>query len=174
MSIFVTGFGAFGNHEENPSSVLARSCGEQFCILPVSWVKVEEFLASGTLDKFDSWLMIGVHGSATKFHLETRAKNWIGTHPDIDGIVHGPAQIDPRAPFQLSSTIWKTDLHHIETDYQHPTIDAGDYLCNYTLFRGLQTFPEKKMGFLHIPTFERMSERIQTTELVRIIRELKN
>ena len=174
MTLYLTGFGAFGPHEENPTTVLAKAAGEPYTVLPVTFQAVEDFLTSGTVDPYDAWLMLGVHGSAEKFHLETRAQNHIGPHPDVDGIIQGPAPIDPRAPYQLSSTIWSTELHHENNPNQHPTIDAGSYLCNYILFRALQTFPEKRLGFLHVPSFDKMCQETQLKELKRIVQEVKS
>lgn len=174
MNLFITGFGAFGSHKENPTSILVPKLDCPFQLLEVSFQAVEDFLDSDSLTGFSAWLMLGVHGSATKLHLELRAQNHIGPHPDVRGSIQGPAPIDPRAPSQLSSTLWTTEHHHIESEFQHPTIDAGDYLCNYAFFRGLQTFPELKIGFLHCPTFEQMNEQTQLKEIKRIIEELKS
>jgi pyrrolidone-carboxylate peptidase len=33
------------------------------------------------------------------------------------------------------------------------SVDAGSYLCNYLLYRALLRFPEKRIGFLHVPAF---------------------
>ena len=174
MTLYITGFGAFDSHDQNPTTFLAENCGEPHTVLPVTWQAVEDFLLSGTVEPYDAWLMLGVHRSAEKFHLETRAQNHIGPHPDVDNIVQGPAKIDPRAPQQLNATIWSSELHHVDNEFQHATIDAGSYLCNYIFFRALQTFPNKKLGFLHVPTFDKMPQETQLNELKRIIQEIKS
>lgn len=172
MNLLVTGFGAFGPHDNNPSEYLAQNCGENHAVLRVTFQTVDDFLLNTEAQNCDAWLMIGVHGGAIKHHLETTARNVIGHHPDVEGNIQGPGPIEPTAPQQLSATLWSPE-NLIETEHRQPSVSAGNYLCNYLFFRGLQTFPNKKIGFLHIPTFNKLSSEIQLNELKKLIESIK-
>jgi pyrrolidone-carboxylate peptidase len=147
MNLLLTGYGPFGDIQENPSSWLVQRLGYPYKLLEVSFQAVEEFLTDPELQNYDALLHLGVAASATKFRLELVGRNKIGPHPDVRGVA-GPSQIG-LGTFQLSSTIWNpNDSIHEDFEFSH---DAGDYLCNYLLYRSLETFPTKKIGFLHVP-----------------------
>lgn len=165
--LLVTGFGPFGSHESNPSQILAEGCGLPHKIIEVSFAAAEEFLAEAG-DR--PLLMLGVHGKAERMCLETTARNWCGKTPDVRGAVHGPAPIDPAGPPQLAATLWPTTLLH-EDDTQQPTVDAGDYLCNYLFYRAVQLSPAPR-AFLHVPTAERMPLDQQADRLAQIVAAL--
>jgi pyroglutamyl-peptidase len=165
--LFVTGFGSFGAFTDNPSANLAESCGHPHQVLEVSFAAVEEALAN--LPDFDALLMIGVAGNTEVMRLETVAHNRIGKLADVQGVVAGPGPIDPAAPFQLHAPLWtQPDL------MDAVTVDAGDYLCNYSLFRAIQLFPTKLVGFLHVPPVDKMPLERQRTELAQIIEQLQS
>lgn len=147
----VTGFGPFRDVMENPSSWLAQRSGHPFELLEVSFAGVDAFLDQLDPQSFDRWLMIGVHGAATKFHLECVGKNYVGNGADVMGCVAGPGSIDPSYSPQLHADFW---LGIEDCDDWEITTDAGGYLCNYLFFRGLQKFSDKKIGFLHVPRQE--------------------
>jgi len=169
MRVFVTGFGPFGDIGDNPSAELARGCGRPHRILPVSYAAVEEALLDLRDEPFDALLMIGVAANAQRMRLETVAHNRIGRHPDVEGVVAGPGQIDPAGPFQLHGGLWGPSCELGETDPIDVTTDAGDYLCNYIYFRAIQTFPTRRVGFLHVPTFETLAQGTQSSVLARVL-----
>ena len=167
----MTGFGPFLNHDENPSQRLAESCGCRFEVLEVSFAAVDRFLESLDPSSFDSWLAIGLAGKSETMLVETVGHNRIGGEPDVRGEVHGPGKIDPAGHAMLASTLWPPELLG-ENDVRKPSADPGGYLCNYVLYRALQRFPDKRIGFLHVPKFEHIPFETQLDELRAVIEEL--
>lgn len=172
MRVFVTGFGPFGDIGDNPSAVLARGCGSPHRVLRVAFAAVEEALIEFRDEPFEALLMIGVAAGAERMRLESVAHNRIGKHADVDGEVAGPGPIDPKEPFQLHGGLWEPRCELGEADPIDVTTDAGDYLCNYLYFRAIQAFPERRVGFLHVPTFETLPEGTQSEVLGRVLRVL--
>lgn len=164
--ILITGFGPFGSVADDPSSRLAASSGLPHCILPVSYLRVEEELR--TLEPFDTLLMMGVAARRSRPTLELLARNRIGRSPDVDGM-RGPSLIEPDGPPVMEATLG--------TGLSLPpgigaSLDAGDYLCNYVLWRALRLFPTAHVGFLHVPPFSRLDEAFQTRMLAALIQRL--
>ncbi len=151
MKIFVTGYGPFLNFGENPSQWLAENSGLPHRILEVSYKAVDEFIASDEASAYDTLLHLGLAGNADRFRFETTARNSIGKTPDALGEIHGPTKIDPFGLPQVASTLWKDPACFVETERSHPSTDAGDYLCNYLLYKSIIAHPGKRVGFLHIP-----------------------
>lgn len=151
MRILVTGFGPFGPHDQNPSEELARTCGERFEILPVSYQKISDWLETLDADSFDVWLMLGVHGGDDGFRIEMLGRNLAGDKPDIDGCTCPDGHVCKGAPETISATLW---TERVMADCRHAlSNDAGSYLCNFLLYSGLHRFPTKRIGFLHVPRF---------------------
>lgn len=169
MRVLVTGFGPFGEIGDNPSAELARGCGQPYRVLRVAFAAVEEALIDLRTEPFDALLMIGVAAGAERMRLESVAHNRIGKHADVDGVVTGPGPIDPKAPYQLHGRLWEPSCELGEADPIEFTTDAGDYLCNYLYFRAIQTFADRRVGFLHVPTFETLAQAIQTELLDRVL-----
>ncbi|MCB8931997.1 MAG: hypothetical protein M9921_01895 [Fimbriimonadaceae bacterium] len=176
MRVLVTGFGAFGEFEENPSALLAAGCGREHRVLEVAFDAVDQALQEWDPGAFDALLMLGVAGKASAFRVETVARNHIGPAPDVRGEVHGPGPIDPSAPPLLAATLWPSWLLD-DTAERAPSVDAGSYLCNYAFFRALQRFPEKRVGFLHVPPASAMALEVQrdvVREVLALLEELPN
>lgn len=169
MNVFVTGFGPFLGNDDNPSAALAESCGLPFRVLPVTFRAVEEFLASAP--EFDTLLMLGLASGEQdpRLRLEMVARNVIGPTPDAEGVVAGPGPIAPFAPRQLGATLYRTRELVAESAYWRPSVDAGSYLCNYSLFRALQTWPGRAVGFAHVPPVEVMPLEAQHASLAEVI-----
>jgi len=165
--ILVTGFGAFRDIGENPSGWLSTQLGGE--VLEVSFAAVDAFLAELDEDTFDIWLMMGVHGSAERMHLETVGRNFVGAGADVRGVVAGPGAIDVSYPPALSGTLFEEGL---EGENACLTVDAGAYLCNYLYFQGLARFPDKRVGFLHVPLVEVMGFEDQLDEVLRILNDM--
>ena len=155
---FVTGFGAFKSIAENPSATLAESSGRPHTVLEVSYQAVDEFISSLCTDSFDRLLMIGVAAKRDRLTPELFARNMIGPDADVRG--YAPlGYIEPMAPLLLESTLWTPEVLSEIVIYDPHTkvsMDGGDYLCNYIGYRALAAFPEKRVGFLHIPTPEHL------------------
>ena len=152
IKLLVTGFGPFGEFSENPSQLLAESSGAPCRILPVTFDAVDEFVAN--VQSVDRLVMIGVHGSAKKFHLELFGRNQVGRISDVSGrILSG--RIDPAGPAMIRHRLWPAGLpKEIGGERWRYSRSAGSYLCNYLSYRILAARPEIRAGFLHIPSLE--------------------
>lgn len=167
--LFATGFGPFGEFAENPSALLAEGSSLPFRILEVSFQAVEQALDDLALEGWDRLMLIGVAGNADKMRLESVARNWIGSTADVRGVVAGPGPIDPTGPRFLHGLLW---AGFADTDKYSVTTDAGTYLCNYALFRAIQRFPERTVGFLHVPPVAKVALEAQRATLNSILTQL--
>lgn len=173
MRIFVTGFGPFGTVTENPSARLAETCGQPFEVLEVAYAAADAFVERLDPNSFDALLMLGVAVGRHEPTPELFARNWRGAVPDVHGIdIPGP--IEEGQPLLLEATLWDPHLlAALEVDLGlHTSLDAGSYLCNYLSYRALRKFPDKKVGFLHIPTFKAMKEERQVEILKGVIQKI--
>ncbi len=172
---FVTGFKAFLKVGQNPSETLAEASARRHQTLEVSYRAVDDFLASLEASTFDRLLMIGVAAGRDHMSLELFARNIIGKTPDVRG--YAPfGQIDKEAPLLLSATLWTPDRSArvlMEVPHARASMDAGSYLCNYISFRALQRFPDKHVGFLHIPMPDKIALDDQQMALSRILEILE-
>lgn len=168
MRVLVTGYGPFGDVKENPSAWLAERSGAPFQVLDVTFEAADAFLEELDPDSFDALLMLGVAVGAKRMRFETVGRNAIGPVPDVSGAINGPGPIDPKASFQLGSTLWTAPGVTAGDDLTEVSHDAGDYLCNYILFRALQRFPDKHVGFLHVAVFD----TIPAEEQLRVVQDV--
>ena len=168
---FVTGFKAFLSVSDNPSAKLAESCGRPFQTLEVAYRAVDDFLASLNPETFDRLLMIGVAAGRDRLTPELYARNSIGKVKDVRG--YAPeGLIDPTGETLLESTLWTPEITSEVVAFDPHTkvsMDAGRYLCNYISYRAMQRFPEKKVGFLHIPREDKLAIEVQKQSLERIL-----
>jgi len=171
-TIIVTGFGPFGTTAENPSAWLAERSGVQHSVIPVTFAAVEAELETLAQYNWDILLMLGLASKSPTLRFETVAHNHIGPGADMAGIVWGPGPIDPAAPAQLHATLWSGLGAETETDERSATTDAGGYLCNYILFRALQRFPTKLVGFLHVAEPSLMPLESQLSHLHEVLNTL--
>lgn len=171
--LFVTGFGPFLDVADNPSAILARNLGLPHEILEVSFQDVDRFLAQFKRSNARQLLMVGVGRRRRHLAVELFGRNAVGAVPDVRGEVLGPGPISPEGPPILGSTLWQSPVWARATRRCKPSLDAGDYLCNYALYRALTTLPEVAVGFLHVPPFEALSEPDQRLELERIVQLLQ-
>ena len=167
----VTGFKAFQNVSDNPSAKLAESCGRPFQKLEVAYRAVDDFLGGLDPTSFDRLLMLGVAAGRDRITPELYARNSIGKTKDVRG--YAPeGLINPNGEALLEATLWTPDaVSEIVAFDPHTKIsmDAGRYLCNYISYCALQKFPEKRIGFLHVPAEDKVSLDIQKTSLNRIL-----
>ena len=170
----VTGFGPFGAIKENPSAKLAEGCGRPFRILEVALEASEDLLATLDPSTFDRLLLIGVAAGRKHVTPEVYGRNQIGRVKDVQGIDRfGP--IDPQGALLLPSTLWTTEvLGELLLDpHFHVSFDAGSYLCNFITYRALTRFPEKAVGFLHVPKPEDMPLPVQAEALQKVLAALE-
>lgn len=170
----VTGFGSFPGVDDNPSAELARQSGEAHRILEVSYQAVEEFVRDLDPETFDRLLLIGVAASRDHLSLELFARNAYGRSLDVAGHARR-GRILPDSPLLLPTTLFEAE-GSAQILAGEPRIrfslDAGGYLCNFIYYRCLAAFPDKRIGFLHIPMPERIGLDVQAGLLRRVLEGL--
>jgi pyroglutamyl-peptidase len=150
----VTGFGPFQNVKDNPSAVLAGAVGVPFRIIEVSWDAVDEWIATREADQYGVILHLG-YADRASMTPELIAHNFNGAMKDMRGASrHGP--INPSNRSILSSRLWTREMLEQIVDNRQVRVsgDAGSYLCNYILYRTLESFPDPGVGFVHVPKFD--------------------
>ncbi len=167
--ILVTGYGPFEEVDENVSQALAEASGLPYEVIEVCYAAVDRFLSSVDRGSFDAFLAMGHAPKEARIRIESVGRNVICDRPDVRGSVQGPGPIDPTAPAQLGATLWRHPAFFDETEDWYPGVDPGGYLCNYILFRALQEFPDKRVGFLHLPPPDAIPFERQLAALHRII-----
>ncbi|MGV3616007.1 MAG: hypothetical protein ACO1SV_11795 [Fimbriimonas sp.] len=166
----VTGYGPFGKITDNPSAHLAKGSGRPHHILEVAFEPVDAFLDCLDAASFDRLLLIGVAAGRKHVTPELYARNQIGRTLDVQGNDRfGP--IDPRGPLLQEATLWGVEeLVSILTDSRvRVSCDAGRYLCNFVTYRALAKFPNKRVGFLHVPSPEDMPLAQQADVLAKVL-----
>lgn len=174
MRTFVTGFGPFGTVTDNPSARLAEGSERPFATIEVAYEAADRFVEGLDPERFDALLLLGVATSRERPTPELFARNSRGGTPDVRGVsVSGPIEED--GPLLLESTLWNA---HLLADLEvalelRTSMDAGSYLCNYTYYRALRRFPDKRIGFLHVPPFEKMPQERQATTLCEVLERIE-
>jgi pyroglutamyl-peptidase len=175
--VLVTGFGAFPGAPRNPTlAVLTRLSRHRArlerlgvtldcTLIPVTFSGIAASLDQAVGRKPpDAILHLGLASRRRRLCVETRALNRAGPlHPGADKRVP-PSQILVRhgvpvvkatyAAASILTAIRRTGLPAIAS------IDAGDYVCNATLYRSLAARMAPQIGFLHVP---RIWEKPQPT-----------
>ena len=174
MRVLVTGFGAFPNAPTNPTAGLVADlarergrlarCGVHLrtLVLPVLFGASDDLAAAIAADCPRIMLHFGLAGRRTSLTIEMRAANRAGIlHPDAGGrpahsllIVAGePSHRSVRFP--VRETVAAIRRAGVAC---RASIDAGDYICNETLFRSLRS-PVPIVGFVHVPPLRRRGTR---------------
>lgn len=154
MRWLVTGYGPFEDVVDNVSARVAAGLGGTFEILEVSYAAVDEFISGLDPASFDAWLALGHAKSETRLRVETLGRNEICMRPDVRGEGRLGTPIRDGAS-NLRATLW--DGIDLEGGDWFLSDNAGGYLCNYVLYRGLETFPDRLVGFIHLPPAEAMT-----------------
>jgi pyroglutamyl-peptidase len=171
LRVVVTGFGGFPGSAKNPTAgMIAELAGYrsrfarlgirlELCVLPVIYAKIEPSLAFlARKIRPHAILHFGVAPRRTKFCVEARALNRLSLlHSDASGARSQHRAIVAKAPMSLRSTVpaevIAAALRRNGFDGA-VSIDAGDYVCNQTLFLSLSLAPQKDaplVGFIHVP-----------------------
>ena len=171
----VTGFGPFWDVQENPSAKLAEALGRPYQILDVSYDAIEDFIFHLDSESFDRLLLLGVAPGRSHLCAELFARNTYGVRPDVRGNERtGPIQKDQ--PLLLGTTLFGEEaLSEILVSDPHVrlSLDAGSYLCNFTYFKALVAFPSKQVGFLHVPSFEKIAFEEQLRSVGDVLEALE-
>jgi pyroglutamyl-peptidase len=167
IRVLVTAFGAFPGAPSNPTMALARelerrharrfarlSISLQTRILPVQFAQVEGALEA-QLDELrpDVVLHLGLAARRSALSVELRAVNRLGTlRPDAAGAFAASGVV--RSGDSCQRVVrWPAQRIRVAMDRFAATrlsIDAGDYICNQTLFLTLSK-TSGPVGFIHIP-----------------------
>ena len=159
--LLLTGFGPFGKIDQNPSQIIAerldgRTVGGWTIVgrtLPVAFGKDTARLAT-LIEKFKpaAVLSLGVAASAEMVRIETVARN----HRQAAQGRKMP--ILAGAPMQMKATLPGATMRRALRAAGlavRLSEDAGDYLCNHTLFQSLRIARQQegrfRAGFLHLP-----------------------
>ena len=157
--LLVCGFGPFPEAPDNPSAAVARAIAEEdgavFALtLPTVWADAYEALGTAVEDA-DGVLLLGIDPQADDFAVEMRACNHASTtHPDHAGARRPSSRISRVGPAVSRSTAPVADLVAAIAHEGLPvraSSDAGDYLCNYVLYRLLTERAELVTGLVHLP-----------------------
>jgi pyroglutamyl-peptidase len=171
----VTGFGPFAGIAENPSQILARESGRDHEVLEVSFEAVDEFLYGVDPQRFDRLLLIGVAAGREFMTPELFGRNFTKRLPDVRGNYRW-GDIEPSGELLLLCNIWdpKELAHAFLGQPMRVSQDAGGYLCNYICYRAIRRFPDKEVGFLHVPPFARIPSEQQLRVLENLIRHVES
>jgi pyroglutamyl-peptidase len=177
-TILVTGFGPFPNAPFNPTGPLAtrlkrlrRPALAEVIIVthvfPTSYAAVDRDLPGLIArHKPDVLLMFGLAARTQALRIETRARNALALMPDAAGgslprasIAHGCAAtlLLPAPGQHLLAAARRTRL---PVRLSH---DAGKYLCNYLIWRGIEAAGNaggpRLVAFVHVPAVPRTARR---------------
>jgi len=168
-ALLVTGFGPFPGAPENPTSALIQALAKQApetfgaaelaaVVLPTefgrSWSTLNHLYRSFSPDVV---VHFGVSVRATEIRIERTARNHLGRgKPDARGVMPRRGHVQPSGPdvrlatlpaFEISAALFAAGLANSISD------DAGDYVCNATLYRSLAVFEgtSRRAGFIHVP-----------------------
>lgn len=164
-TLLVTGFGAFPGVPSNPSEKLiarlvaappplSSNISAHFHLLPVTWAMLEaELPALYEAYRPDAVVHFGVASKRRMISIEARARNAASLkNVDAAGLHFGRAILAPDGPAARPSTLPVSALVSAVTEagvLVRRSRDAGDYLCNATLWTSLTCgLPSV---FVHIP-----------------------
>jgi pyroglutamyl-peptidase len=168
--LLITGFGPFPGVPENPSGLIIEKIASEGWappgaaleaeVVPVQWSGAPETIAHRVRSSgCDGVLMVGVASKARTFRVEMRAQNRVNRRRrDADGAAWIGEKILPIGPAVARATAPVADMVRAIQRAGFPceaSSDAGDYLCNFTLYRVLvDTAADPQpptAGFLHVP-----------------------
>jgi 8-oxo-dGTP diphosphatase len=177
--ILVTGFGPFGEHLSNISGEVAklldgeviRDCLIESLVLPVdeSGSRVVSDLLND--NKYQAIMHLGLAEKAEFPRIEMKAKDILDFRiPDNSGRLLRDTKISGKG--DLDSTIVPEDWD-IAKMIDNPIIsqDAGEYLCNETLYRTLLALnDDTPCFFLHLPLSQNDAKGLALQCLDRMLR----
>ncbi|MEI7577180.1 MAG: hypothetical protein WCK51_09820 [Armatimonadota bacterium] len=167
MNLLVTGFGPFRDITDNPSSKLAEALHGNTELLPVQYGKVESFAISLRSRSEDTILCLGLNARATDLRFELYAHNQIGAERGFGSRRHTRTVIKPSGPRTLGQTLLTPK--HLGELALATSFTPGDYLCNFLLYSLLVRYPERRIGFVHVPLFEKVTMSDQLEQLKGLI-----
>jgi len=171
--LLLAGFGSFPAAPLNPSAAVIASLAREswapkgavvdYLTLPVQWQgATETILRQLQTSPADGVLVVGVAVEAETFRVETLGRNVASPErPDQAGRVWGSACVAEAGEDVIASTApCQAMASALETEGLPVSLsqDAGDYLCNFTLYRLLHAKAAAHVGFLHVPQARECAE----------------
>ena len=174
MTVLVTGFEPFGEHEVNPSQVLAEALGG--VVLPVSYARTAAALRAAIDEREpDVVVCFGLAQKRTAITPERFAHNLDEADTTDNEASPGTGkEIDPAGPLAYRSTLPVDEIVAALTAEDIPaqvSRDAGGFLCNHVFYVLMHTLKPGRMGgFVHVPPFE-VLPRDRLVDAARVIVE---
>jgi pyroglutamyl-peptidase len=165
VKLLICGFGPFPGAPANPACAVVEQlqasgwtpsdAGASWSVLPTVWAEAPQAaLDALTQSGADAMLLIGVEVSAEGFKIELVARNHADCLArDAQGAYAHGDPIDAEGPPKLGVTGPAEAMLEAVRAVDLPagiSTDAGAYICNYTLYRVLQT-TIAPVGFVHVP-----------------------
>jgi pyroglutamyl-peptidase len=184
-TLLVTAFGAFPGAPANPSAESVRFLDRVWrarfarvnirlatAVLPVLHAIAPHLDALVAREKPDAIVHLGLAGGRRRISVEMRARNRASVlKPDARGFfgVRHVLSEDTRSHLRSPPVASKLValLHAAGLDAQ-PSVDAGDYVCNATLWRSLETGAAPAV-FIHVPKNRHAAPRKVAMALARIL-----
>jgi len=175
--VYITGFGPFGNIEDNPSDALRKALVNSDGIavplegsetLEVSQVGVDKYSKGNKVSENDIVIHLGVASSSDRILLESRAVNNMAFPiPDVHGRTPTGCILKDTDEFLYTSLpVAELACSMRDNGYKCDiSYDAGKYLCNYLYFKSLARIKSRRVLFVHVPTFETMGKEQQMKAL---------
>jgi pyroglutamyl-peptidase len=172
LRVLVTGFGGFPGSRKNPTASMIAALARyrprfarlgirlELCVLPVVFAQIAPSLAFLAREiRPNAILHFGVAPRRAKFCVEARAVNRLSLlRPDAAGARAQHRAVVAQAPTSLKSTVPAEVIAaalRLNGFDAAVSIDAGDYVCNQTLFLSLSQnlAPQHAalVGFIHVP-----------------------
>jgi pyroglutamyl-peptidase len=164
--LLVCGFRGFPAAPRNPSAMVIEALAAggwspsgvetDYLALPVSWTQsVPLILDALRARPADAVLVVGVATSADAFRVETLGRNRASRSlGDADGELWPRPVIAPDGAGVIAATAPSDEVLEGLLHANLParlSDDAGDYLCNFTLYSLLAARAAPMVGFLHVP-----------------------
>ncbi len=184
-TILLTGFGAFPGAPDNPTQpIVTKLAAHQLAgarlvtrILPVLWreadVRITKLIEE---TQPDAILHLGLATQRKVISVETRARNEATRQlPDAENICRASGTIDAQGPGLRQARLdgaLIVDLLTARGLKAELSDDAGDYICNHTLYLSLGS-DVQKVGFIHLPMpDEIMSLQAMTDGIADVVQKL--
>jgi pyroglutamyl-peptidase len=158
VTVLVTGFEPFGEHEVNPSQLLAEELGG--VVLPVSYARAADALRAAIRERDPELVLcFGLADTRAAVSVERFAHNLDeAATTDNDSASGTGREIDPAGPLALRSTLPVDEIVSALRDRGLPaeiSRDAGGFLCNHVFYVLMQTLkPGRSGGFVHVPPLD--------------------
>lgn len=193
-TLYVTGFGEFGEVKSNPTSEVLESlkaAGVQLApehcvkecidVLHVSKNGIDEYLETVHISSNNISIHFGINNKATAFALEQCAYNNMDFRiPDMAGYEPKEVCIDPdllldyprTTGFQLDGVLAQLKQEGFDVGISE---DPGRYCCNYVYYQSLKRQAKMPCGrakysiFIHVPPFAAIDKDTQTRFVRRVV-----